>query len=131
MSFTAIHSAFRIIAKVKMSASARLVYLALSNFHNQETGRCDPSIERISKATQCSERSVRNALRELEKLGLIQTVFRKASTGRGRKNLTSRYKLKGGANSAATLGQKLPPNQEPKPSAFDDLAMSIEIMGGE
>ena len=129
MSFTAIRVGFRLIASVKMSASARLVYLALANFHNQETGRCDPSIRRICESTQCSERSVRDALRELEKLGLLQTVFRQASTGRGKKNLTSRYRLKGGANSAATLGQKLPPNQEPNPSAFDDLAMSIEIMG--
>lgn len=129
MSFKAIRTGFTVIAAVKMSASARLVYLALANFHNQETGRCDPSIACISKAMQCSERSVRSALRELEKLKLIQTVFRKASTGRGRKNLTSRYRLKGGANSAATLGQKLPPNQETNPSAFDDLAMSIEIMG--
>lgn len=131
MSFTAVRLGFKVIATVKMSASARLVYLALANFHNQETGRCDPSIARICAATQCSERSVRSALRELEKLWLVQTVFRKASTGRGKKNLTSRYRLKGGAEFAATLGQKLPPNRESNPSAYDDLAMSIEIMEDE
>jgi len=105
MSFTAIRAGFKVIASVKISASARLVYLALANFHNQETGRCDPSIRRICEATQCSERSVRDALRELEKLGLIQTVFRKASTGRGNKK--SGVKLQGSGRFTPAIKLKM------------------------
>lgn len=110
MSMSAIRTAFAAITKIKMSAPARLVYLALADFHNQETGRCDPFIKSICLKTQLSERSVRNALRELESLRQIQTVFRKATTGRGKKNLTSRYRLIGGARIAAPMGQDMPPN---------------------
>tara|TARA_R110002072_G_scaffold142172_1_gene287573 strand:+ start:96 stop:380 length:285 start_codon:yes stop_codon:yes gene_type:complete len=70
-----------------------------------------------------SERSVRYALRELEELKVIQTIFRKATTGRGVKNITNRYRLKGGAYSAGGMGHSLPPKQEYTPSAFDDLVM--------
>ena len=58
-------------------------------------------------------------------------IRRKRATGRGKKNLTSRYRITGGAQIAATVGQNMPPNHKYKPSAIDDLAMSIEIMGGE
>lgn len=115
-----------------MSAPARLVLLALANRHNQETGRCDPSISTISRDIQLSERSVRNGLRELEKLGLIQTVHRQVRTGLGRRNMTSRYRLNGGAQFAGGMGHSLPPNLKlhaRATSAFDDLAMMIEIDG--
>ena len=132
MSIKAIRAAFNAIKQIKMSAPARLVYLALADFHNQNTGRCDPSIKSICLKTQLSERSVRNALRELESLRQIKTVFRKATTGRGKKNLTSRYRFIGGARIAAPMGQDMPPNHNNiRPSAFDDLAMSIEVPEGD
>ena len=128
----AIRTAFAAIAQIKMSAPARLVYLALADFHNQDTGRCDPSVNSIRQKTQLSERSVRNALRELESLRQIETVFRMAKTGRGKKNLTSRYRVIGGAPTAAPMGQDMPPNHNnTRPSAFDDLAMSIEVPEGD
>lgn len=134
MSFTALRAAFLHVQNLPMSAPARLVILALSNRHNQETGRCDPSVARICSDTQMSERAVRGALRELEKLGVVVTVERQARTGRGKRNLTNRYRLKGGAQYAAGMGHNMPPNlednthdkKEPLPSVFDDLAMSIE-----
>lgn len=126
MSMKALRSAFKHVANVEMSAPARLVLLALANRHNQETGRCDPSNATICGDTQLSERSVRSALRELEKLRLITTTERKQRTGRGKKNLTNRYRLKGGAQFAGRMGQDMPPNQEYTPSAFDDLAMIME-----
>ena len=73
-----------------------------------------------------SERSVQYALRELEKLRLIQTVFRKATTGRGIKNMSSRYRLRGGANSAGTMVHILHPKQEHYTSSFDDIVMLLE-----
>lgn len=129
MSMTALRAAFHAIESHAMSAPARLALLALADCHNQETGRCDPSIKKLCAKTQLSERSVRAGLRELESLRLVQTVFRKKSTGRGRVNMTSRYRLKGGAQFAGRVGHSLPPNHKYRPSAYDDLAMSIEDDG--
>lgn len=127
MSITALRAAFKHIEEVPMGAPARLVLLALANHHNQETGRCDPSVGRLVKTTQLCERAVRTALRELETLKLIVTVLRQQKTGRGKRNLTSRYRLKGGAQYAGGMGHNMPPNQEYyTPSAFDDLAMMVE-----
>lgn len=131
MSLVAIRSAFNIIKSADVSASAKLVLLCLANRHNQETGRCDPSITTISNDAGICERSVRKGLRELEGIKAIVTVERKQRTGRGKKNLTNRYRIMGGAKFAGGMGQNLPPKQEYTPSAFNDLAMSIEIMAEE
>lgn len=127
MSIRAIRHAFDGIKSVPMSAPARLVLLALANRHNQETGRCDPSLTTIAEDVQLSERSVRYGLRELERLGLVSTVERKQRTGRGKRNLTNRYRLKGGAQFAGRMGHDMPPNLKPSaPSVFDDLAMLLD-----
>lgn len=127
MSFTALRAAFDHVASVEMSAPARLVILALSNRHNQETGRCDPSNATICKDTQLTERTVRKALRELEALRLITTTERKQRTGRGKRNMTNRYRLKGGVQYAGRMGSNMPPKQEYTPGAFDDLVLAIEV----
>lgn len=127
MSHTALRTAFKAVESVTMSAPARLVLLALANRHNQETGRCDPSVARICSDVQLSERAVRAALRELEALKVIITVERRQRTGRGRRNLTNRYRINRGAQYAGRMGHNMPPNLEDNtPSSFDDLAMSIE-----
>jgi DNA-binding transcriptional ArsR family regulator len=126
MSFTAFKNAMQNISMASVSPCAKLVFVGLSNRHNQETGRCDPSVETIAGDLGISERSVRNGLRELEKNGLITTTHRTRRTGRGKRNLSNRYNLKGGAESAGGVGQILPPKQEYTPSAFDDLAMLVE-----
>ena len=127
MSYSAINAAFEHIERESLSIPARLVLLALARHHNQETGRCDPSISRLEKTTHLSERAIRSALRELEALKLISTVERKRRTGRGKLNLTNRYRLKGGAQYAGGMGHNMPPKREyNQPSAFDALAMMIE-----
>ena len=131
MSFRALAHVFRTMPKLppSITPTGRLVLLALANRHNQETGRCDPSLATLSADTGMSERAVRTGLRGLEKARVIQTVERRLRTGKGRRNMTNRYRitaLKGGAESAATLGQILPPNLEDIPSAFDDLASLID-----
>jgi AraC-like DNA-binding protein len=132
MSMTAFRSAMQIIATIDVTPCAKLVLIALANRHNQETGRCDPSIERIASDLGISARSVQNGLRELEAQNAIVTVERRQRTGRGRKNLTNRYRISGGARFASGMVQNLHPKQETTPSAFDDLAMSIEVlMGGD
>lgn len=127
MSIRALHHAFQHIASTDMGLPARLVLLALANRHNQETGRCDPSIATICHDTKLSERAVRAALRELEELKLITTTERKLRTGRGKRNLTNRYRLKGGAQYAGRVGHNMPPKLETTaPSAFDDLAALLD-----
>lgn len=131
MSVTAIRAAFVHIENAEMSIPARLVLLALADHHNQETGRCDPSIARLCKKTALSERAVRLALRQLEVLKVIVTVERRQRAGRGRRNLTNRYRIAGGAQYAGRMGHNMPPNHKYTPSAFDDLAMSIESEAGD
>jgi len=131
MSFTAIRAAFIHIETTEMGIPSKIVLLTLANHHNQETGRCDPSISRLSKMSGISERAVRNALRELEALKLITTVERKQRTGRGRRNLTNRYRLKGGAQYAGRVGHNMPTKQEYTPSAYDTLANSVELLDTE
>lgn len=129
MSLTALRAAFAHVANVEMGIPSKLVLLSLANHHNQETGRCDPSNDRLQKSTGLSERAIRKAIRELEALNVITTVERKQRTGRGKKNLTNRYRIAGGAQYAGRVGHNMPPKQEYTPSAFDDLAMSIETIG--
>ena len=130
MSMTALRVAFQHVRTKNLSPSATIVLLCLANRHNQETGRCDPSISRLTEDSGLSRRSVQNGLRELEKLKVIQTVFRKRTTGRGRADMNSRYRISGGANSAPTPAQNLRTKQEDRrASAFDDLAMIIEDSG--
>jgi len=114
------------IANNEMGIPAKVVLMVLADHHNQETGRCDPSIGRIVAKSKLSERAVRMALRELEKINLIVTVQRTQRTGRGKRNLNSRYRIKGGAQYAARMGHNMPPNQGYTPSAYHDIAMSIE-----
>lgn len=127
MSIRALSHAFMHIGNVEMSLPARLVLLVLANRHNQETGRCDPSNARICEDTQLSERAVRKAIRELEQLKLITTTERKQRTGRGKRNLTNRYRIAGGAQYAGRMGSNMPPKLETSaPTAFDDLAALLD-----
>jgi len=128
MSMIAIRAAFLHIEHLEMGIPSKIVLLTLANHHNQETGRCDPSVTRIAKTSGISERAVRVALRELEKLKAITTVERKQRTGRGKRNLTNRYRISGGAQYAGRVGHNMPTKQEYTPSAFDDLAMSISSL---
>lgn len=127
MSISAINWAFGAIASTDLKPSAALTLLALAHCHNQETGRCDPSLATICSKTSLSERAVRDGLRQLEACKLIATEHRTIRTGRGKRNLRNRYTLRGGAKSAGRLGQNLPGKGKYRPpSAFHDLAMSIE-----
>jgi hypothetical protein len=127
MSLRALKAAFAAIATHKMAAPSRLVLLALANRHNQETGRCDPSTARLASDVQIDERTVRKSLRELEALGLLQTVHRQARTGRGKRNMRNRYRILVGANGPVVVGANNPPNQEDNtPSSFRDLAMLLD-----
>lgn len=129
MSIRAINQSFAAIEALgdQLTPSASLTLIALSHCHNQETGRCDPSLATLCAKTGLSERAVRSAIRLLEGLALVATTHRTIRTGRGKRNLRNRYNLTGGAKFAGGVGQDLPPKEKyTAPSAFDDLAMSIE-----
>lgn len=128
MSMAATRAAWLHIREKDISIPARLVLLAIADRHNQETGRCDPSVARIVSDTRLSERAVRSALRELEKVKAIVTVERQQRSGRGKRNMTNRYKVLGakmGAQYAGGMGHNMPPNHNITPSAFDDLAFQF------
>lgn len=126
MSVRAIFNALSHIASADISNSAKLVLIALSNRHNQETGRCDPSVARIASDVKISERAVRDGLRELERAKLIATVHRTIRTGKGKRNLNNRYRLAGTAKSAGGVRQNLPTKlHNTDPSVFDDIVFSV------
>ncbi len=136
MSFTALKTAMKLTKGHGLGMPAKLVFMALSDRHNQETGRCDPSVKTIADDTEISERAIITGLRQLEKAGLITTTHRTIRTGKGKRNMSNRYRLKTGpmgtAGNAPTPLQDMQTKQEPnkttpkQTSAFDDLAMSIE-----
>lgn len=134
MSLRATNWAFAAIEATagKLTPAASLTLLALAHAHNQETGRCDPSLKTLEAKTGMNERTVRRALRQLEAAHLITTTHRTVRTGLGKRNLRSRYTLGGGGRMSAGVGAGCPPNREVyAPSAFDDLAMAISLPGGE
>jgi len=128
MSLTALKRAFHIVATTTdLLPSATITLLVLANCHNQETGRCDPSVETIASKGAISARAVQKGLRQLVSLKKISITYRQAATGRGKKNMTSRYRILGGEQSASTMVNNLRTNLEySAPSAFDDLAMLLE-----
>ena len=108
----------------KLPALQKLVLIVLADRHNGDTGRCDPSMERISEDCGMSKRSVRSAIRSLETAGIITAIHR----FEGPVQLTNSYRLniqqnvggrqdvpRGEAGDAPGGRQDVPPNQELKP----------------
>ncbi len=48
--------------------------VALANRHNNDTGKCCPRVKLLASETEFSERTVRQALTDLEELGFIRRV---------------------------------------------------------
>lgn len=132
MSRRALNDAFAVVASMDMGNAAKLVLFALANRHHQETGRCDPSVERLCADMRLSERGVRKALRQLENLDVISTRHRKQRHTGAHRNLTNSYVLRGldGARSAGRVGHSVPPKREEirarEASVPWDLAMLLD-----
>ncbi|MBR8165896.1 helix-turn-helix domain-containing protein [Burkholderia vietnamiensis] len=77
-----------------LPALQKLVLLMLANCCNAHTGRCDPSHDRLAKECGMSRDSVRRAIAELEKCGLIE-IRRQTQNG---VNLPNQYVLRVGAS---------------------------------
>lgn len=63
-----------LLMSLTLRPAARLVGAQLVDHHNLETGRCDPSIERLAQLTKMTVRSVSRALGQLEKAGLVERL---------------------------------------------------------
>lgn len=55
----------------------KLVYIVLCRFSNRDTSSAHPSISKIAKMCGCSDNTVRESLKRLEKMGLIKIQERK------------------------------------------------------
>ena len=64
-----------------LKPATKIVLYWLADHHNGETGKCFPSINRISELSEMSRRSVECHLETLEKLGLIKRVNQFRETG--------------------------------------------------
>ena len=51
----------------------KLILIALSDYHNKDTGRCDPSLLSLASIGLCSERTAMRAIDSLNKQGFIST----------------------------------------------------------
>jgi DNA-binding Lrp family transcriptional regulator len=67
----------------------KLVLIILADRHNNDSNRCDPSLELVAKDCGMSRRSVIRIIQELAKAGLITVIHRKVDTA----NTSNSYTL--------------------------------------
>ena len=84
LDFVGKHDVYNYWLRVKpsLNASELKVLYRLLDHQNPDTGRCDPSINRLSEDTAISTRMVRKAIKGLEEHGAIKVVSR----AQGRRN---------------------------------------------
>lgn len=75
-----------VIRHLRATPKAKLVLIAIAD-HTGDDASAFPSQRRLGALTGLSERSVRDALEELEKLGVLSVELRKAPSGHGRHSL--------------------------------------------
>jgi DNA-binding Lrp family transcriptional regulator len=122
----------RAVITSKLSANQKLVALVLKSHMNNDDGRCFPSIKTLETECSLSEKTVRNAIRELETAGFITKVI--AGNGRGK---STQYKLnpiqsdvdntnkhKG---NPSTLVPNYSPDKDVNPSDFPQDDFEVEV----
>jgi hypothetical protein len=97
MSASALKWGFTVLAQERLSASERLVLLALCFHHHPQTGACFPSVETVSGYAGLSERPTQFAIRSLECRGLIK-VLKRSIGGRQRANQYELFGARGAAS---------------------------------
>jgi biotin operon repressor len=126
MSFQAMAWAVNFDLPVKQ----KMVLLMLANRTNADTGRCDPSMDKLAADCGMSKTSVKSAIRELKELGIVAVEERRI----GDVHLTNQYTLNlsilGGVGREATggracdapgVGRVTPPKLESKPVNEPDI----------
>jgi len=71
MGFNIHHALWNKVPSLDISPSQAAVLLALGKFADDSTCRCHPSINRIALHTKCARTTVKDALRALRNVGLI------------------------------------------------------------
>jgi len=66
-----------------LTRTEKFLLLILADYHNDETGQCDPSLERLAADTLTSRRQVVNALQSLAKKGFISIERRREDGKQG------------------------------------------------
>lgn len=61
------------LVQYDLSSGAHLLFSRLLYHHNSKTGLCCPGEKLLAASLNCTTRTVRNALRELERVGLVKT----------------------------------------------------------
>ncbi|MBS9718821.1 helix-turn-helix domain-containing protein [Pseudohalocynthiibacter aestuariivivens] len=60
----------------RLNAKANLVFSRLLFYRNSHSGLCNPSMEKLAFDLGCSSRTIRTAIRKLEKFGYVKTKRR-------------------------------------------------------
>jgi DNA-binding transcriptional ArsR family regulator len=81
----------RIVRRVKLGPSVKLVALTLSDYANPDGTSIRPGNERLSAVTELSDKTIRRALEKLRGMGLIERVFE--GSRYGRRGLADEYRL--------------------------------------
>ena len=76
-----------IILNENLSLAAKVIYCVLKIHEDKETHDCYPSIKTLAKEAGMSENTVRKAITDLEKLGIIKIKRRKISKKEWESNL--------------------------------------------
>lgn len=66
----------RAVLESKAPPTWKLILVDLADHMNEDDGNCWPGVDRISTETGVCERSVREALREMEKVGILTQTYR-------------------------------------------------------
>lgn len=86
----------------------KLVLLVLADRHNKDTGKCCPSIAMLAKDTHLSETTVKKAIRDLAKRGLLKRVRQRRTDG---SDTTNQYVLIVEGTIAMLPGGSQPPGE--------------------
>lgn len=115
------------LAADDVTAHMVLVYAALGTYTDRE-GAAWPSIAALSKRAKVSESSARRALRDLEALGLVETLGRGTRTGAQTSNLyrlhttgimpqSERHPLSEGQGAPVSVTDEQAPGEQPSADA--------------
>lgn len=82
-------TAFIKTIRENLTRSEKLVLLILADYHNDETGQCDPSLQRLATDCLSSKRNIIRILQSLERKGFLAICERFAE----RQNTSNQYDL--------------------------------------
>lgn len=101
----------RLVRRVRLGASTKLVAYALADYANPDGTRVRPGNPRLIAVTELSDKTVRRSLSTLRELGLIERVFEGSKMGR--RGLADEYRLTYD-DQMPTSVEMLPPGEIPE-----------------